>query len=257
MGKEDKLRDRKDKEEKQTIRCLCVMLYLFSILNLMGVSLNFQPKEKMHYSNTEEVREVISEKVSGGISEYGEMPPKIALTFDDGPNAACTGRLLDGLKERNVQATFFVIGKNVKANPGLIKRIYEEGHMIGNHTYSHVEMNKVSEKKAKEELIKTSRAVHAITGEYPRYMRPPYGVCSRELEDSLNMILVRWTIDPLDWKIEDTDEIVKKVVTNAEENDIILLHDCYTSSVDAAFRIIDILQKKGFEFVTLDDLFLD
>ena len=150
-----------------------------------------------------------------------------------------------------------MIGKNVKANPKLIKRIHKEGHMIGNHTYSHLEMNKVSEEKAKKELTKASRTVHAITGEYPQYMRPPYGVCSRELEDSLDMILVRWTIDPLDWKTENTDEIVKKVVTKAEENDIILLHDCYNSSVDAALQIIDILQEKGFEFVTVDELFLD
>lgn len=257
MGGEKKMRDRKDKEEKKMIRCLCVMLYLFCILNLMGVSLNFHTAEKMHYSDTEKVKEAVSEKVSGGFSEYGGMPPKIALTFDDGPNVACTGRLLDGLKERHVRATFFVIGKNVKENPKLTKRIHEEGHMIGNHTYSHLEMSKVPEEKAKEELTKTSRTVHAVTGEYPQYMRPPYGVCSRELEDSLDMILVRWTIDPLDWKTDNTDEIVKKVVTNAEENDIILLHDCYHSSVDAAFRIIDILQKKGFEFVTVDELFLN
>ena len=251
-----------ERKRCKIIRCLCVMLYLFCVLNLMGVSLNFYTAEKMHYSDTKEVREVISQRVasdnvSGGISEYEEVPPKIALTFDDGPNVACTGRLLDGLKERNVKATFFVIGKNVKANPKLIKRIHKEGHMIGNHTYSHLEMNKVSEEKAKKELTKASRTVHAITGEYPQYMRPPYGVCSRELEDSLDMILVRWTIDPLDWKTENTDEIVKKVVTKAEENDIILLHDCYNSSVDAALQIIDILQEKGFEFVTVDELFLD
>ena len=145
----------------------------------------------------------------------------------------------------------------MKENPKLTKRIYEEGHMIGNHTYSHIDMSKVSEGKAGKELKKTSRMVHAITGEYPQYMRPPYGVCSQSLEESLDMILVRWTIDPLDWKTENTDDIVKKVVTKAEENDIILLHDCYNSSVDAALKIIDILQKKGYEFVTVDELFLD
>lgn len=257
MGRGKKEQGAKDREEKGAIRCLCVMLYLFCILNLTGVSLKFETPEKMHYSDIEEVKEVISEQVSGGISEYGDTSPKIALTFDDGPNVACTGRLLDGLKERNIRATFFVIGKNVKANPKLAKRIHEEGHMIGNHTYSHIEMGKVSEEKAKQELKKTSQAVHAVTGEYPQYMRPPYGVCSKELEDSLDMILVRWTIDPLDWKTENTDEIVKKVVTKAKENDIILLHDCYNSSVDAALKIIDLLQEKGFEFVTVDELFLN
>ncbi len=247
----------KEKEEKQVIRCLCVILYLFCVLNLTGISLDFKIEEKMHYNDAQAVKETVSEQVSGETSEYGDMPKKIALTFDDGPNIACTGRLLDGLKKRNVRATFFVIGKNVKENPKLTKRIYEEGHMIGNHTYSHIDMSKVSEGKAGKELKKTSRMVHAITGEYPQYMRPPYGVCSQSLEESLDMILVRWTIDPLDWKTENTDDIVKKVVTKAEENDIILLHDCYNSSVDAALKIIDILQKKGYEFVTVDELFLD
>lgn len=247
----------KEKEEKQVIRCLCVILYLFCVLNLTGISLDFKIEEKMHYNDAQAVKETVSEQVSGEASEYGDMPKKIALTFDDGPNIACTGRLLDGLKKRNVRATFFVIGKNVKENPKLTKRIYEEGHMIGNHTYSHIDMSKVSEGKAGKELKKTSRMVHAITGEYPQYMRPPYGVCSQSLEESLDMILVRWTIDPLDWKTENTDDIVKKVVTKAEENDIILLHDCYNSSVDAALKIIDILQKKGYEFVTVDELFLD
>ena len=211
----------------------------------------------MNYNNAQEVYSVVWELVSCEMSEYGDVPKKIALTFDDGPNVACTGRLLDGLKKRNVRATFFVIGKNAKKNPKLTKRIYEEGHMIGNHTYTHIDMSKVSEGKAGKELKKTSRIVHAITGEYPQYMRPPYGVCSQKLEESLDMILVRWTIDPLDWKTENTNEIVKKVVTKAEENDIILLHDCYKSSVDAALKIIDILQKKGYEFVTVDELFLD
>lgn len=257
MSRARKKRCRKEREERLVIRCLCTILYFFCILNLTGVSLDFQVKEKMHYNNAQEVKEVVSEHVSGEMSEYGDVPKKIALTFDDGPNVACTGRLLDGLKKRNVRATFFVIGKNAKKNPKLTKRIYEEGHMIGNHTYTHIDMSKVSEGKAGKEIKKTSRTVHAITGEYPQYMRPPYGVCSQKLEESLDMILVRWTIDPLDWKTENTNEIVKKVVTKAEENDIILLHDCYKSSVDAALKIIDILQKKGYEFVTVDELFLD
>ena len=248
---------RREWEERQAIRCLCAILYLFCILNMTGISLNFRAEEKMHYNNAQKVKEAVSEKVAGETKEYGDIPPKIALTFDDGPNEACTGRLLKGLKKRNVRATFFVIGKNVKANPKLTKRIYEDGHMIGNHTYSHIDMSKVSEEKAEKELKKTGRAVHAITGEYPQYMRPPYGVCSEKLEESMDMIVVRWTIDPLDWKTENTDEIVKKVVTKAEENDIILLHDCYNTSVDAALKIVDILQEKGYEFVTVYELFLN
>ncbi len=238
------------------------MLYLLCILNIVGVSVNLKGG-KAECDNPDNRKKIEAAAQSERKPEEEELKdtlsekPKIALTFDDGPSDACTGRLLDGLKERNVKATFFVIGKNAKENPKLTRRIHNEGHLIGNHTYSHIEMSKVTEKEARKELEAASDIVYALTGQYPEYMRPPYGECSRSLEDSLDMILVRWTIDPLDWKTENTDKIVHKVVTQAQENDIILLHDCYDSSVDAALRIIDILQKEGFEFVTVDELFLD
>lgn len=231
------------REERHMIRSLCTVLYLFLVLNVLGIGINFHEGDKGEAVLT--AGEAAAEK------------PKIALTFDDGPNPECTGTLLDGLKRRGVKATFFVLGSNVKKYPELTKRISEEGHLIGNHTYGHIEMNKVSEEKAKKEIKKANKEVYKITGKYPEYIRPPYGECSRKLEDSLDMILVRWTIDPLDWKTENTDEIVNRVVTEAEENAIILLHDCYDSSVDAAFQIIDTLEKEGYEFVTVDELLLN
>ena len=183
--------------------------------------------------------------------------PKIALTFDDGPSAAWTPALLDGLKERGVKATFFLIGENADKNPEIVKRMAEEGHLIGNHTYHHVELTKVSEKEARLELADTSAAIVRITGKEPEYMRPPFGAWQRKLEQEIRMLPVLWTIDPLDWTTENQDEIVNKVVTEAEENDIILLHDCYKSSVEAGLRIIDILQEEGFVFVTVDELLLN
>ena len=183
--------------------------------------------------------------------------PKIALTFDDGPSAAWTPALLDGLKERGVKATFFLIGENADKNPEIVKRMAEEGHLIGNHTYHHVELTKVSEKEARLELADTSAAIVRITGKEPEYMRPPFGAWQRKLEQEIRMLPVLWTIDPLDWTTENQDEIVNKVVTEAEENDIILLHDCYKSSVEAGLRIVDILQEEGFVFVTVDELLLN
>ena len=183
--------------------------------------------------------------------------PKIALTFDDGPSAAWTPALLDGLKERGVKATFFLIGENADKNPEIVKRMAEEGHLIGNHTYHHVELTKVSEKEARLELADTSAVIVRITGKEPEYMRPPFGAWQRKLEQEIRMLPVLWTIDPLDWTTENQDEIVNKVVTEAEENDIILLHDCYKSSVEAGLRIIDILQEEGFVFVTVDELLLN
>ena len=183
--------------------------------------------------------------------------PKIALTFDDGPSTAWTPALLDGLKERGVKATFFLIGENADKNPEIVKRMAEEGHLIGNHTYNHVELTKVSENEARLELADTSAVIVRITGKEPEYMRPPFGAWQRKLEQEIQMLPVLWTIDPLDWTTENQDEIVNKVVTEAQENDIILLHDCYKSSIEAGLQIVDILQEEGFVFVTVDELLLN
>ncbi|WP_443029327.1 polysaccharide deacetylase family protein [Sporofaciens musculi] len=198
-------------------------------------------------------KETIEHKTS---SMEGEAP-RIAITFDDGPSAHCTGRLLDGLKERGIKGTFFLIGKNAEENPELVKRLYEEGHLIGNHTYSHVEITKLSDEDAKKEIMETDRVISSITGEHVEYMRPPFGLWQEELEEELDVMPVMWSVDPLDWTTKNVEEVVNKVVTETEENDIILLHDCYDSSVDAALRIVDILKKKGFEFVTVDELLMD
>lgn len=205
---------------------------------------------------TKETEREIQQKES--VEESGvKEKPSIAITFDDGPSGRYTGRLLDGLKERNVKASFFLIGENAKENPELVERIYKEGHLIGNHTYSHVQMTHLSEEAAVREIEKTDQVISAITGEHVAYMRPPFGAWQRELEVRMEVLPVLWSVDPLDWTTENVDEIVSKVVTEVEEGDIILLHDCYASSVEAALRIVDILQKEGYEFVTVDRLLID
>lgn len=205
---------------------------------------------------TKETEGEIQQKES--VEESGvKEKPSIAITFDDGPSGRYTGRLLDGLKERNVKASFFLIGENAKENPELVERIYKEGHLIGNHTYSHVQMTHLSEEAAVGEIEKTDQVISAITGEHVAYMRPPFGAWQRELEVRMEVLPVLWSVDPLDWTTENVDEIVSKVVTEVEEGDIILLHDCYASSIEAALRIVDILQKEGYEFVTVDRLLID
>lgn len=205
---------------------------------------------------TKETEGEIQQKES--VEEPGvKEKPSIAITFDDGPSGRYTGRLLDGLKERNVKASFFLIGENAEENPELVERIYKEGHLIGNHTYSHVQMTHLSEEAAVREIERTDQVISAITGEHVAYMRPPFGAWQRELEVRMEVLPVLWSVDPLDWTTENVDEIVSKVVTEVEEGDIILLHDCYASSVEAALRIVDILQKEGYEFVTVDRLLVD
>lgn len=187
-----------------------------------------------------------------GVCEPG---PRIALTFDDGPGPY-TERLLDGLKERGVKASFFLIGRSVKEYPEAVKRMEEEGHLIGNHTYSHVKLKGLSPEETRREIQKTDEAVYEITGKHVAYLRPPFGQWEEDLELTYPVLPVMWTVDPLDWTTENVEEIVDRVVTQAGENDMILLHDCYDSSVEAALRIVDRLLAEGFDFVRVDELLI-
>lgn len=199
-----------------------------------------------------------AQSVSADIASEEEIRPKIALTFDDGPSAAYTGKLLEGLRKRGVHATFFLIGENIEKeeNALLVQQMARDGHLIGNHTYHHVQLTKIGEEEAIKELQETNELIQKITGNPVEYVRPPFGELPEGLSGKISMIPVMWTIDPLDWSVKDTHKIVSRVVTQAKENDMILLHDCYGTSVEAAFQIIDSLQEKGFEFVTADRLLL-
>lgn len=193
------------------------------------------------------------------VTEKEEMVenPRIAITFDDGPDPVWTPQLLDGLKERGARASFFVLGKQAKAYPELVQRMREEDHLIGNHTYSHMQLSKKNREMFKAELVKTNELLLEITGEEVLFVRPPYGSWDKSLETELTMLPVLWTIDPMDWCSTNVSGIVKRVTGKAKENAIILMHDEYSSSVTAALEIVDILQREGYEFVTVDELLLD
>lgn len=182
---------------------------------------------------------------------------KIAITFDDGPHPSYTEQLLDGLKERGVHATFFVTGEHAGLHPEIIKRMQNEGHLIGNHTYSHIQLTKNNREDFKEELIMTNKVIKEITGEEVQYVRPPYGSWDKSFEKELNMFPVLWTVDPLDWSSKNVTGITRKIVTNTKENDIILMHDYFETSVTAALKAIDELQGKGYTFVTVDEILFD
>ena len=186
-----------------------------------------------------------------------EEAPRVALTFDDGPNRVQTKALLDGLKQRGVKASFFLMGKNISGNEQLVKRMYDEGHLIGNHTFDHVDLKKLSDAKACEQITKTSNAIYEITGQYTAFIRPPFGSWKKGLDCTVTMLPVLWTVDPVDWNTEDVNLVVRRVEEVVEDEDIILLHDNYASSVEAALRIVDDLTKQGYKFVTVDELLLD
>lgn len=204
------------------------------------------------------IKENIASVINSAVSaEKTVENPRIAITFDDGPHPFYTEQLLDGLKKRGVVATFFVTGEHAKLHPDIIKRMQEEGHLIGNHTYSHIQLGKNNRERFKDELVKTNELLLEITGEEVQFVRPPYGSWDKSLETELTMLPVLWTIDPMDWCSSNVSGIVKKVTAKVKENSVILMHDEYSSSVTAALEIVDTLQKQGYEFVTVDELLLD
>ena len=199
-----------------------------------------------------------SQEVSTGkIAGEEDVAKKIALTFDDGPHPRYTEQLLDGLKERNVVATFFVTGENAQNYPNIIRREQDEGHLIGNHTYSHIQLTSGNRETFREELVKTNEILENITGEKVSFVRPPYGSWDKSFEKELNMFPVLWNIDPLDWCSHNAECIAAKVVEKAGDGDIILMHDYYDTSVTAALEVVDVLQKRGFQFVTVEEILFD
>ncbi|MBU5480441.1 polysaccharide deacetylase family protein [Blautia sp. MSJ-19] len=192
--------------------------------------------------------------VTEGCSLEEQQHPQAALTFDDGPDARYTPLLLDGFKERNIKASFFLLGEKIEKNKELVKRIQEEGHLVGNHTYHHVQLDKLNETKAREEILKTNNVIFETTGNYPQYMRPPFGAWKKNLELCVEMLPVFWTIDTLDWKVQNTEKIIGTVQEQIKDGSIILMHDEYATTVDAALRVADSLKEQGYELVTVDQL---
>ena len=182
---------------------------------------------------------------------------RIAITFDDGPHRLYTPKLLDGLKERGIHATFFLVGENIGNNEALVKRMAEEGHLIGNHTFSHVQLTKMKKEDACREVQQTNERICAVTGSPVLYIRPPYGSWNDELQAEIPMTVTLWNLDSEDWKSQNTGKIVELVESEAKEGSIILLHDIFDTSVEAALRIVDDLTAQGYTFVTVDELLLD
>lgn len=182
---------------------------------------------------------------------------KVAITFDDGPNPEYTVELLEGLQKRGVKATFFVLGAEVEKYPDIVKKIDDGGHLIGVHSYEHVNFGQIGDEAAIKQIEKTQEAIHNVTGKYAGYIRPPYGCWKKSLDVEVPLIEVLWDIDPLDWATKDADTVVQRILKGVPEGSIILLHDASQSSVQAAFSVIDILQQENYEFVTVEDLLLE
>ena len=217
---------------KIIIPVLCVFAVIFTIHNI--------PNGKLEISDVKKVSQAQGEKL-------------VALTFDDGPNKN-TKILLNGLHKRNVKATFFILGKKAEKNENIIIQMYKDGHLIGNHTYSHKNFLKTKTDVYLDEINRTNDIIKNITGEDALFFRPPYGKYDGLRIKNVNKISIAWSLDIIDWKHKDAAYVYNKLVKNVKDGDIILMHDVNKTTVEGVLRAIDDLSEQGFEFVRVDEL---
>lgn len=179
--------------------------------------------------------------------------PMIALTFDDGPGKY-TMKLLDALEENDAQATFFMLGQNVGKYKEEVAKMKKIGCELGNHSYDHPNLPKLLVEDMQAQINNTNGAIEEITGEAASVLRPPYGSMSPEMRENVGMPMILWSVDTLDWKTKDTQATIDHVLANVRDGDIVLMHDIYETSVNAAIELIQKLQDQGYYLVTVSEL---
>lgn len=182
-------------------------------------------------------------------------PKYIAITFDDGPKRTTTVRLLDGLRQRGVPATFFLVGELVPGNEDILRRMVLDGHEVGIHSYTHGRLTALNDADFSAEVDRAGVVLSNTVGQETYLLRPPYGDVDPGVLRRAQGPIILWSIDPRDWSDRNTERQVAEILTQAKDGDIILLHDIYESSVETAFQVIDSLQQNGFYFLTVSDLF--
>jgi len=184
--------------------------------------------------------------------------PYIALTFDDGPNATLTPKLLDLLAAHHMKATFFVVGQNAADHPDILRRAVKEGHEIGNHSWSHPNLGKMSDEAVRREVQKTDDAIFAAIGKHPTLLRPPYGsITARQkhwIHEEFGYRIIIWDVDPLDWKRPGPSVVTSRILKETRAGSIVLAHDIHPPTLEAMPATFDQLDRKGFKSVTVSEL---
>src|SRR5437868_13376872 len=184
--------------------------------------------------------------------------PYIALTFDDGPHQKLTPRLLDLLAEHHIHVTFFVIGENAAEHPEILQRAVREGHEIGNHTWSHPNLAKMTDENVRSQIQRTEEAIRSAIGSQPTLFRPPYGSVTahqkRFIHDELGYEIILWEVDPLDWKNPGPNVVSSRILKETRPGSIVLAHDIHAQTIQAMPATLTELEAKGFKFVTVSEL---
>ncbi|MDR2167383.1 MAG: polysaccharide deacetylase family protein [Clostridiales bacterium] len=190
-----------------------------------------------------------------------ETPPtgaRMAITFDDGPHGRFTPQLLDALASRNISGTFFLMGPTARAYPQIVERMHSEGHQIGNHSYSHSLLTRLSSAQIRKEIDDTDSIIYGITGIIPTLVRPPFGGYNDQVlavMAEMGKSIVNWSVDPRDWYHRNAEIVRDNILAHARDGSIVLVHDIHESSIQGAIMAIDILLARGYNFVTVSELY--
>ncbi len=254
-----------------TKKVIAVSLALMMSLLNMGTFTNVEAlpvEENEQYTTPQEetpVEEASVEEVPAEAVEvtYEELEvnkrvidptkPMVALTFDDGPSKY-TAEILKVLKENNSVATFFVLGSEVNKYKDVLNQVIAEGNEIGNHSYNHKNLKTITDEELYKQVQGTDDLVYIASGYTPKVMRPPYGISDAELNKKINKPIVKLSIDTLDWESRNTDKVVAAVLNDVKDGDIVLMHDLYDSTAQAAKIIIPKLIEQGYQLVTVSEM---
>ncbi|MFJ7936293.1 polysaccharide deacetylase family protein [Sporosarcina sp. NPDC096371] len=190
----------------------------------------------------------------GTKDEHDSGSKKVALTFDDGPHPKVTMQILETLKKYDAKATFFMLGNMVEKYPEIAKKVQEAGHELGNHTWNHLELTKLSGEKVRNEIYKTSDIIENVTGQKVTEFRPPYGAVNGTVRSETNLPIILWNVDTLDWKDRDPNRLLANVKNATKDGSTILMHDIHQSTADGLDAVLAYLQSEGYTFVKVSDL---
>lgn len=228
---------------KKILYILTIIIIIITTISFMPLSITESKEKELYVTNS-----VINEETL----KPTEPKKLVAFTFDDGPTPENTSYLLKELDKRNAHVSFFIVGNRIHNNEYLIKQLYNDGHTIGSHTYNHKNLKLLKEDEVLYEINETNKLLTEITGSKTLYLRPPYGTYNKYVLNT-DMTIILWSIDTLDWQYKDPIKIKDTIINNVKDGDIILLHDLYKTSIEAALLAMDEL-KDEYDFVSIDEL---
>ena len=255
---------RQNKGKKQnvilavSVSAAVVMILALSIVKIYSTVKNsgtgYEPKGQQALATASPVPESV-ETVAQPTPAPVVRDKAVALTFDDGPSRANDGKIVEILQKYGAHATFFVLGDRARVDGDILQMYLAAGCEIGSHSWNHPQLSKMKWNRVERQLAKTNKTVSKLTGGYQiRLLRPPYGSISKTMRKKLDMPMILWSLDTLDWKTRNTKKIFREVRREVKDGDIILMHDIYSTTAEAVEKVVPWLQNKGYDVLTVSEL---